>query len=143
MRKGYKDLLAEANTVIETYPVETAVAHLNDEEIVFVDLRDTPELVRDGKIQGAVHVPRGLLEFLVDPESPNHNLIFSSGKKLLFYSTGGKRSAFAAQRVQEMGLTQVAHIGGGIKAWKEAGGPVERVNREYYEKEVHFENHQD
>lgn len=128
MKKGFKDLLAEANAVIETTSVEEALDRLGDEGTVFIDLRDAPELEREGKIPDALHASRGMLEFLVDPESPYHNSIFSSGKTFLFYCASGGRSAFAAQRAQEMGLTPVAHIGGGLQAWKEIGGPVETVN---------------
>jgi rhodanese-related sulfurtransferase len=125
MRKGYKQLVAEANAAVETIPVSEAVQQINRDDIVFVDIRDLPELERDGKIPGAVHASRGMLEFHVDPESPYHKDVFSSGKKILLYCASGGRSALAAQRMQEMGLTAVAHVGGGLKAWKEVGGPVE------------------
>jgi 2-polyprenyl-3-methyl-5-hydroxy-6-metoxy-1,4-benzoquinol methylase/rhodanese-related sulfurtransferase len=128
MQKGYKQLIAEANTAIETVPVAEAVQQLDNEEVVFVDIRDLPEVERDGKVPGAVHASRGMLEFHVDPESPYHKDVFASGKKLLLYSTNGSRSALAAQRLQEMGLTHIAHVGGGLKAWKEADGPVEAIN---------------
>jgi len=127
MQKGYKQLVAEANAVIETIPAPEAVKQLQNREVVFVDIRDLPELERDGKIPNAVHASRGMLEFHADPESPYHKDAFASGKKLLLYCASGGRSALAAQRLQEMGLSQVAHVGGGIKAWKEAGGPVEWV----------------
>jgi rhodanese-related sulfurtransferase len=127
MKKGYKQLLAEAQAVIETIPAEEAMRQLQTDGIVFIDIRDRPELERDGKIPGAVHASRGMLEFYADPESPYHNDVFASGKKLLLYCASGGRSAFAAQRLQEMGLILVAHIGGGMKAWKEANGPVEPV----------------
>jgi rhodanese-related sulfurtransferase len=128
MRKGYKQLVAEANAAVETIPVSEAVQQINRNDVVFVDIRDLPELERDGKIPGAVHASRGMLEFHVDPESPYHKDVFASDKKILLYCASGGRSALAAQRIQEMGLTQVAHVGGGLKAWKEAGGPVEAVN---------------
>ena len=127
MKKGYKQLLAEANEAVVTYTTEQALTLLNDESIVFVDIRDTLELEREGKIPGAVHASRGMLEFLVDPDSPYHNPIFASGKKFLFYCASGGRSAFATQRMQEMGLSPVAHLKGGLKTWKEAGGPVQAI----------------
>jgi len=129
LSKGYKQLVAEANTVIETIPVAEAVQQLDQGDVIFVDIRDLPELERDGIIPGAVHASRGMLEFHVDPESPYHKDVFSTGKKILLYCASGGRSALAAQRLQEMGLTSVAHVGGGLKAWKEAGGPVEPANR--------------
>jgi rhodanese-related sulfurtransferase len=100
---------------------------LKNEQVIFVAVRDAPELERDGKIPGAVHASRGMLEFLVDPESPYHNPVFASGKKFLLYCASGGRSAFAAQRLQEMGLNSVGHMAEGIKAWKETHGPIEAL----------------
>jgi rhodanese-related sulfurtransferase len=68
-----------------------------------------------------------MLEFHADPESPYHRDVFASGKRLLLYCASGGRSALATQRLREMGLTNVAHVGGGLRAWKEASGPVETV----------------
>ena len=84
----------------------------------------TPQLIREGIIPGAVHVPRGMLEFVIDPDSPYHNRVFSSGKHFIFYCSAGSRSALGTQVAQVMGLGTVAHVGGGMKAWKEAGAPV-------------------
>lgn len=128
MKKGFKQLLQEANEQVITYTADEALALVNDESVVFLDVRDEPELARDGKVPGAVHASRGMLEFLVDPESPYHAPIFASGKKFLIYCASGGRSALAAQRLQEMGLNSVGHLGGGIKAWKEINGPIEAVN---------------
>ena len=125
MNKGYKQLVAEANSAIETIPAADAMQHLQTDEVVFIDVRDLPELERDGKIPGAVHASRGMLEFHADAESPYHKDVFTSGKKLILYCASGGRSALAVQRLQEMGLQRVAHVGGGMKAWKEANGPVE------------------
>jgi rhodanese-related sulfurtransferase len=128
LKKGFKQLLGEANQVVLTYTPAEAKSLLSDTRVVFVDVRDTPELERDGKIPGALHASRGMLEFLVDPESPFHKPLFASGKKFLFYCASGGRSALAAKTAQEMGLEQVAYISGGIKAWKEAGLPVGSIN---------------
>ena len=87
-------------------------------------LRDVRELDRDGMIPGALHAPRGMLEFWVDPASPYHRDVFANGKKFVFYCASGWRSALAAETLQDMGLEPVAHIEGGFTAWKEAGGPV-------------------
>lgn len=127
MQKGYKQLVDQANAVVETVPAGAAVQHFRNERIVFIDIRDLREVERDGRIPGAVHASRGMLEFYADPESPYHKDVFASGKKLLLYCASGMRSALAAQRLQEMGLARVAHLGGGIKAWKEANGPVEAI----------------
>ncbi|MBL8708442.1 MAG: rhodanese-like domain-containing protein [Rhodospirillaceae bacterium] len=125
--KGVKQLLAEANAIIETVPAPIAVARLGDADTVFVDLRDPRELAREGKIPHAFHCPRGMLEFWLDPESPYHKPIFAEDRQFLFYCASGWRSALAAKAAKEMGLDNVAHIGGGFTAWKEAGGAVETV----------------
>ena len=127
MKKGYKQLIAEANATVETLPVQEAMEQLQSGKAVFVDIRDQPELERDGKIPGAVHASRGMLEFHADPESPYYKEIFAPGKKLVLYCASGGRSALATQRLQEMGLDGVAHLAGGLKAWKEANGPVEAI----------------
>lgn len=129
MKKDCQQLLLEANAVIETIPAATALQELNNQAVVFVDIRDWPELERHGKIPGAIHASRGMLEFIVDPASSFHRPIFASNRRFLLYCAGGVRSAFAAQRLQEMGLEQVAHIAGGINAWKQVGGPVEPVRQ--------------
>ena len=127
MNKNYKDLLAAAHAVIETVPTDKAMGMLKDDNIVFVDLRDRRELEREGRIPGAFHCPRGMLEFWIDPESPYHKDIFAQGKTYLFYCASAWRSALATQTAQDMGLTPVAHIAGGFSAWKLNGGPIEDV----------------
>jgi len=122
--KGYRQLVAEAEKEIETLDIEAALALHGSEDVVFVDLRDVRELWREGTIPGAFHCPRGLLEFWIDPDSIYYKDIFACGKKFLFFCNLGWRSALAAQICQQMGLTPVAHIGGGFDAWKAAGGPV-------------------
>ena len=124
MKKGIKELVAEAEAEIESLSVDQAKAMTADPKITFVDLRDIRELEREGVIPGAYHAPRGMLEFWVDPESPYHKPVFATGNKFVFFCAGGLRSALAAQQVQRMGLDPVAHITGGFGAWKEAGGPV-------------------
>jgi rhodanese-related sulfurtransferase len=123
--KGHKQLVAEANAIIETWSVETAMARLGDPDVLFVDIRDVRELWRDGGIPGALHAPRGMLEFWVDPESPYYREVFGSGKRFVFFCAGGLRSALATAEVQRMGLSPVCHIAGGFGAWKKAGGAVE------------------
>ncbi len=124
--KSAKELVADANTRVKTVPPEVAISLANHAHTVFVDLRDSTELQRDGKIPGAVHVTRGMLEFALDPTLPYHNPVFSSGRTVIFYCASGGRSALAADTAQQMGLEQVAHLGGGFKAWQEAGGPIEK-----------------
>src|SRR5437660_2428793 len=95
--KDCKQMVAEANAVIESIPPADAIRLLNDANIAFIDVRDDPELERDGKIPGAVHASRGMLEFLIDPMSPYHKAVFSSGKRLVLYCASGSRSALGAQ----------------------------------------------
>lgn len=124
MKKGYQALVDEAMAEVRTYTVEQARAKLSDPRVQFVDVRDIRELERDGVIPGAIHAPRGMIEFWVDPDSPYYRDIFGSGKEYVFFCAAGWRSALATKTVQEMGLTPVAHIGGGFSAWKAAGAPV-------------------
>lgn len=123
--RGYKALLDEANAAIETIPTEAGFDLVGREDVVLVDLRDPRELEREGKMPGAFHCPRGMLEFWIDPESPYHKPVFAQDKKFVFFCAGGWRSALAAKTAKDMGLTPVAHIEGGFGAWKKAGGPVE------------------
>jgi rhodanese-related sulfurtransferase len=123
--KGYKALLAEAEAVIETLDVEQARALLGRDDVTFVDLRDPRELEREGRLPGAFHCPRGMLEFWIDPESPYAKPAFQADNRFVFFCAGGWRSALAAKAAQEMGLRPVAHVAGGFGAWKAAGAPVE------------------
>ena len=129
MPRGFKDYLAEANAVIETCSVQDALRLHGRDECVFVDVRDASELDKEGKIPGAVHASRGLLEFRIDPTSPMHDpaLVPASGRQFVFYCGTGGRSALAAARAMEMGLREVLSMAGGFGAWKAADGPIERV----------------
>ena len=129
MKKGYTELLDEANAVVEVVSPEEAASLLDDTETIFVDLRDPREVEREGRIAGAQHCPRGMLEFWIDPDSPYHKPFFSSGKSFVFFCAGGWRSALAAKTAQEMGLEPVRHILGGFTAWRAAGLPIEPGNR--------------
>jgi rhodanese-related sulfurtransferase len=125
MSVSYKELVADAEERIEDISAEEAIAELSSFDVVFVDLRDVRELKREGKIPGAFHCPRGLLEFWIDAESPYHHKIFTEDKRFIFYCNLGWRSALAADVAQKMGLKKVCHIAGGFDAWKLAGGAVE------------------
>ena len=122
---GYKELVADAESRIKAISAGNALAEASSPDVVLVDLRDVRELKREGKIPGAFHCPRGLLEFWIDPASQYHNPIFAENKKFVFYCNLGWRSALAADIAQKMGLENVCHIDGGFEAWKAAGGAVE------------------
>ena len=115
-----RHMVAAANAEIETLSLDQAGALHGRDDVVFVDLRDVRELGREGKIAGALHVPRGMLEFWIDPASPYHKPVFQEDKRFVFYCGSGWRSALAAKAAQDMGLTPVCHIEGGFTAWKEA-----------------------
>ena len=125
IRKGYKQLLAEANAVVETLTPAQAIAEHGRSDVVFVDLRDPRELDREGRMPGAFACTRGMLEFWIDPESPYHKPVFAEDKRFIFFCAGGWRSALAAKTAKEMGLENVAHIEGGFGEWKKSGGPAE------------------
>lgn len=132
IRRGYKAMLDEANGVIETIAAADALrlfprGNVGRDDVVLVDLRDRRELEREGRIPGAFHCPRGMLEFWIDPESPYAKPVFQRDALFLFYCASAWRSALAAKVAQEMGLAPVAHLGGGFKAWREGGGPIEKV----------------
>ncbi len=122
--KGVKELCAAAEAEIETLTAEEAIKIADDEAVQLVDIRDIRELWREGAVPGAMHAPRGMLEFWIDPESAYFREDFASEKRFVFFCAGGLRSALATQAVQNMGLKPVAHIKGGFAAWKEAGGAV-------------------
>ncbi len=121
-----ESLIEAAEREIETLDVAAARALYGRDDVIFVDIRDIRELNRDGRVPGAFHCPRGMLEFWIDPASKYHKDVFAQDKKYVFFCAAGARSALATQTAQRMGLKPVAHIRGGFGAWKEAGGPVEK-----------------
>lgn len=124
MKKGYKALLDEANAVVKALTPAEAAPLLARDDVAFIDIRDPRELERAGRIAGAHHCPRGMLEFWIDPESPYAKEKFQSGDSFVFYCASGWRSALSARIAQEMGLENVSHIDDGFSGWKKAGGPV-------------------
>jgi len=127
--KSVKTMVEAAKREIEEIPAAEAVKLAGREDVVLVDIRDIRELGRDGKVPGAFHAPRGMLEFWIDPDSTYFKPVFGQDKKYVFFCAGGLRSALAAKTAQDMGLKPVAHILGGFRGWKEAGGPVEAPER--------------
>lgn len=126
MKKGFKQLVSEANSEVKTLSIEDAMAAVGKSDVAFIDIREPEEIARDGKVPGAEHAARGMLEFYVDPESPYHKSVFSSGKQIVLYCQSAGRSALAAKTLQDMGLANVAHVAGGMKAWLAASGPTEK-----------------
>ena len=124
LKIGYESLITQAMAQIETVPLDEAHALLDDPNIVFVDIRDVRELEREGMIPNALHAPRGMLEFWVDPESPYYKPIFGEGKRLILYCASAWRSALATETLQKMGVPKVCHLEGGFSAWKKAQLPI-------------------
>ena len=122
--KTAKQLVDEALAQIETLSVEDAQSAVDAGKAQLVDLRDIRELKREGKIDGALHVPRGMLEFWIDPTSPYHNEKLATDKKLVFFCAAGWRSALATKTAKDMGFENVAHIDGGFGAWRDQGAPI-------------------
>jgi rhodanese-related sulfurtransferase len=125
--RGIKSLLQEANGEIETMGVAEVKAAVERGDAILVDIRDPRELEREGRIPGSFSCTRGMLEFWIDPESPYAKPIFQENKKFIFHCASGWRSALAAKTAQDMGMKPVAHLGGGFKAWRDAGEAVENV----------------
>ena len=124
MKKTAKALVDEAMELVTTYTVEQAKALHGHPGVQFVDVRDVRELEREGVIPGAIHAPRGMLEFWFDPSSPYHRPEFGADKEYVLFCALGWRSALATKTLQDMGVPRVAHIAGGFTAWKESGAPV-------------------
>ena len=123
MRKTVKSMIDDALAVITHYSIDEARSLHGRDDVQFIDLRDVRELEREGIIPGALHAPRGMLEFWADPESPYHKPVFHQpGKRYVLFCAGCWRSALSAQTMQDMGLPEVGHIDGGFDAWKKAGG---------------------
>ena len=121
LKYGFKQMLAEANAVIETVSVAD-LPYLEDEpDVVLLDVRDGNEREKDGAIPGSIHASRGLLEFMADPESPMHNEAISPDRRLVLYCGTGGRSALAAKTLHDMGFPDVLSLAGGYAAWTAAG----------------------
>ena len=129
--KGFRQLVDEANAQITTYTVAQVVARLQDPAVQLVDIRDMRELEREGTIDGAVLAPRGMLEFWVDPASPYFKPVFGDeGKEFILFCAASWRSALAAKALQDMGMTNVAHMDGGFAQWVKDGAPTETLEQQ-------------
>lgn len=120
-----KQMVAEANEHVEEISIADARELVGRDDVLFIDIRDIREVAKTGRITGARHVPRGMLEMWIDPDTPYHREFFAEERNFIFYCAGAWRSALAARTAQDMGLNPVAHLEGGINAWIEAGGPID------------------
>ena len=125
--KGFRTLVDDAMAEVKTYSVEQVLERLGDPAVQIVDIRDVRELAV-GTVTGAFHAPRGMLEFWVDPASPYFKPLFADeGKEFILFCGAGWRSALAAKTLQDMGMTNVAHIDGGYAEWLKQGAPTETL----------------
>lgn len=116
--------VAEAKASVENLGPDD-IAEERRRGALLVDLREPAEL-EDGMLEGAVHAPRGMVEFYADPASPYHREEFQPDRRIVLYCASGGRSALAAQALMRLGYTDVAHLDGGLKGWVAAGGPTVR-----------------
>ena len=126
MAKTAAEMVAEAKAQIENLTPDAVEKELASGDAVLVDLRDGAELDATGKIPGSVHVPRGMLEFRADPSSPYHLDPLDPTKRVILHCASGGRSALASATLKQMGYQNVAHLEGGLNAWKDAGKPLEQ-----------------
>ncbi len=126
--KGFRALVDEAMAEVTTYSVAQIRERLGDPTLQIVDIRDPRELERGGTLPGALLAPRGMLEFWVDPDSPYFKPVFGDeSREFVLFCGAGWRSALAAKALQDMGMTNVAHIDGGFADWTEQGAPVQTL----------------
>ena len=121
-----KTLVAQAKEQIQTLLQEDAEAQVAAGTAQFIDIRDVRELKREGRIPGALHAPRGMLEFWLDPASPYHKPEFNTNKKLILFCAGAWRSALAVKTLQDMGFENIAEMEGGFGTWKKRGAQIEQ-----------------
>lgn len=126
MASSVKEMLAAANQAVPRVDPAKAKTMMEDDGALMVDVRDGPELAQNGKVPGAVHVSRGMLEFRADPDSPFHNPEFRKDRPMILYCASGGRSALAGKVLKDFGYSQVYNLGA-FKDWTEAGLPTETV----------------
>lgn len=122
--KSATDFVKEAKQEIENLTPLQVYGELLNGNCTIIDIRESDELISNGKIAGSVHAARGMLEFYADPSQPYHHVAFDPDKRIILQCASGGRSALAVKMLKQMGYNNVAHLDGGLKAWKEAGLPV-------------------
>lgn len=122
MGRSVKDYMADANAAVERIDSDAAAALVRDEDALLLDVRDGPELA-SGRMPGAHHVSRGMLEFRADASTPYHDPEFRTDRPIVLYCASGGRSALAGKVLKDMGYTKVYNLGG-FKDWVEAGGEI-------------------
>ena len=125
--KSCFSLIEEAKRKIKSINFKNALRLYNEGRTIFIDLRDIRELEKNGKIKNAKHVPRGMLEFWIDPKSPYYKDYFDAENKFIFYCASGWRSSLSTKTAFEMGLNNVLNLENGIDDWIKQNGPVEQI----------------
>ena len=125
MSSSVKEMLAAANAVVPKITPAEAQAMIAKGNTLVVDVRDAPEIEKSGKIAGAVHVSRGMLEFRADPDSPYHDKNFAKDKTVILYCASGGRSALSGKTLKDLGYEKVYNVGA-FKDWAESGGAVDK-----------------
>lgn len=119
------EMVAQAKANVKALGAEDVARHVTEGSALLVDLREPAEVEATGRIPGAIHAPRGMLEFFADPASPYHKPEFDPARPTVLYCASGGRSALSAATLKQLGYTDVAHLDGGIGAWKDAGKETE------------------
>lgn len=122
--KSVLEFVKEAKASIENISPGQLNEELKSANVSLIDIRDADELISNGKIEGSIHASRGMVEFYADPNLPYYNPVFNPEKRIILHCASGGRSALAVQSLQAMGYKNIAHLDGGIKAWKDAGYSV-------------------
>lgn len=125
MATNVKELMAGANAAVPKVTPDEARKMVAEQNALIVDVRDTPEIQATGKVEGALHVPRGMLEFRADPESPYHDKSFGKDRTVILYCASGGRSALSGKTLKDLGYEKVYNLGA-FKDWADSGGAVEK-----------------
>ncbi|MBX6323437.1 MAG: rhodanese-like domain-containing protein [Rhodospirillaceae bacterium] len=125
MAKSVMEMVAEARAEVPAITPQEAASLIGRPDVLVVDVRDAPELAAGGKVKGAVHVSRGMLEFKADPRSPAHDPVFDPAKTVILYCGSGSRSALAGKTLKELGYRDVRNLGA-FEEWVRSGGAVEK-----------------
>ena len=125
MTTSVKMMMEAANATVPRITPVRAREMLAKGNALVVDVRDAPEVEKSGKVAGAIHVSRGMLEFRADPESPYHDKNFDKDKTIILYCASGGRSALSGKVLKEMGYHEVYNLGA-FKDWAESGGAVDK-----------------
>ena len=126
LKNSVQSLVNQAKKKINNIDVKDALNLHSNKQFLFIDIRDIREIQKSGRILGAKHVPRGMLEFWIDPSSPYHKEFFNDDLNFIFYCASDWRSALATKTAKKIGLLNASHLVGGFNKWLEFNGPIEK-----------------